>query len=79
MNNIQYVRYAESGRCNWMRNFGTHFDPMNKKKWTDLLSSRGVGLILRSIKVDYKFVSRCDHSQSHLTALPCHTADDEII
>lgn len=59
-----------------MRNYGTHFDRMNEKKWADLLSSRGVGLILRSIKVDYKFVSRCDRSQSPLSAFSCHTADD---
>jgi hypothetical protein len=40
-----------------MRNFGVHSDPANKGSWTDVASSKGIGLILRSIKVDYKFVS----------------------
>ena len=40
-----------------MRNFGTYFDTANKRLWTEMASSRGTGLILRSIKVDYKFVS----------------------
>ncbi|KAF7508008.1 hypothetical protein GJ744_009905 [Endocarpon pusillum] len=38
-----------------MRNFGTYFDTANKRLWTEMASSRGTGLILRSIKVDYKF------------------------
>lgn len=56
VNNVTYVRYAESARVNWTRNIGLHIDPANKDKWTNLLSSKGIGLILRSIKVDYKFV-----------------------
>ena len=39
-----------------MRNFATHLDPANKKAWINLLASTGIGLILRSIKIDYKFV-----------------------
>lgn len=57
VNNVNYVRYAESARVNWTRNIGNHIDEANKKKWLALLSSTGIGLILRSIKVDYKFVS----------------------
>ena len=55
VNNVMYVRYAESGRVNWTRKYGTHFDTANKQKWNDLLSNRGHGLILKSIKVDFKF------------------------
>lgn len=55
VNNVTYVRYAESARVNWTRNIGIHIDEANKKKWLGLLSSTGIGLILRSIKVDYKF------------------------
>ena len=55
VNNVQYVRYAETGRTNWTRNFGTYFDVAHKKDWEEMLSSRNVGLILRSIKVDFKF------------------------
>ena len=55
VNNVQYVRYAETGRTNWTRNYGKHFDNENKKQWDQLLTSRNVGLILKSITVDYKF------------------------
>ena len=70
------VRYAESGRVNWCRNFATHFDPENRQGWIDSLSSRGTGLILRSIKIDYKFVKKpltCDKRSSLLTGnCPAH-------
>ncbi|KAJ6068583.1 hypothetical protein N7499_010470 [Penicillium canescens] len=55
VNNVTYVRYAETARVNWTRNIGTYIDPANKKEWINLVGSTGVGLILRSIKVDYKF------------------------
>ncbi|KAJ5898989.1 hypothetical protein N7495_003733 [Penicillium taxi] len=55
VNNVTYVRYAESARVNWTRNIGLHIDPANKSKWLNLLNSTGIGLIMRSIKIDYKF------------------------
>lgn len=55
VNNVQYVRYCESGRTNWTRQIGVHFDPDNKKLWNEMLTSKSYGLILRSIRVDYKF------------------------
>ncbi|KAF7715403.1 Uncharacterized protein PECH_007896 [Penicillium ucsense] len=55
VNNVTYVRYAESARVNWTRNIGLHVDTSNREKWLNLLNSTGIGLILRSIKVDYKF------------------------
>ncbi|OJD14688.1 hypothetical protein AJ78_04979 [Emergomyces pasteurianus Ep9510] len=55
VNNVSYVRYAETARVNWTRNVGIHLDPANKKAWFNLLGSSGVGLILKSIKIDYKF------------------------
>lgn len=54
VNNVRYVRFAESGRCNWTRKIG-HFDTAHKKEWEELLSNRGIGLILKSITVDFKF------------------------
>lgn len=39
-----------------MRNYATHIDPAHKEEWTNLVSSKGVGVILRSLKLDYKFV-----------------------
>ncbi|PGH11645.1 hypothetical protein AJ79_04785 [Helicocarpus griseus UAMH5409] len=55
VNNVSYVRYAETARVNWSRNIGIHQDPANKKAWFNLLGSTGIGLILKSIKIDYKF------------------------
>ncbi|KIX98724.1 uncharacterized protein Z520_05185 [Fonsecaea multimorphosa CBS 102226] len=55
VNNVMYVRYAESGRCNWIRNYSGHIDPAHKRQWEELLTSRGIGLILKSITVDFKF------------------------
>lgn len=55
VNNVQYVRFAESGRCNWTRNYGTYFDVQNRRLWEEVLTSKNVGLILKSITVDYKF------------------------
>ncbi|KAI9932873.1 hypothetical protein MW887_009125 [Aspergillus wentii] len=55
VNNVTYVRYAETARVNLTRNIGIHIDPANRKRWSNLLNSTGIGLILRSIKVDYKF------------------------
>ncbi|KAK5271616.1 hypothetical protein LTR96_003441 [Exophiala xenobiotica] len=55
VNNVMYVRYAESGRCNTMRNFAKYVDPGHRQKWEDMLTNRGIGLILKSITVDFKF------------------------
>ena len=55
VNNVHYVRFAESGRCNWARNIGTYHDRANKKLWDEILTPRGVGLILKSISVNFKF------------------------
>ncbi len=55
VNNVMYVRFAESGRCNWIRNYSRHIDPQHKQQWEELLSNRSIGLILKSITVDFKF------------------------
>jgi hypothetical protein len=51
-----YNRYAESARVNWTLNFAAS-DPGHKREWLELMTPKKVGLILRSIKTDYKFVS----------------------
>jgi hypothetical protein len=56
---VTYTRYAESARINWASNYAVHIDPGHKKEWTELWTPRGDGLILRSIQIDYKFVSPC--------------------
>ncbi|KAF1946571.1 hypothetical protein EJ02DRAFT_450310 [Clathrospora elynae] len=54
VNNVMYNRYAESARVNWTLNFAAS-DPKHKAEWMELMTPRSVGLILRSIKTDYKF------------------------
>ncbi|KAI4634520.1 uncharacterized protein J4E92_004330 [Alternaria infectoria] len=48
-----YNRYAESARVNWTLNFAAS-DPQHKAEWMELMTPKSVGLILRSIKTDYK-------------------------
>lgn len=55
VNNVVYNRYAESARVNWGLNFAT-MDPAHTAEWTQLMTPTGIGLILRSIRTDYKFV-----------------------
>ncbi|EGE03020.1 hypothetical protein TEQG_02057 [Trichophyton equinum CBS 127.97] len=55
VNNVMYVRYAETGRVNWSRNIALHHDPENSKEWSQLMGSTSIGYILKSIKVDFKF------------------------
>lgn len=50
-----YNRYAESARVNWTLNFAAS-DPTHKAEWMALMTPRSIGLILRSITTDYKFV-----------------------
>lgn len=50
-----YVRYAESGRVNWVQNYAQYHDPLHRKEWEELSTPRGDGMILRSIKTDFKF------------------------
>lgn len=69
VNNVTYVRYAESARVNWTRNIGTHLDIAHKKEWWSLLNNTGIGLILRSIRVDYKFVRPPERILQILTSL----------
>ncbi|KAH8815951.1 thioesterase-like superfamily-domain-containing protein [Xylogone sp. PMI_703] len=55
INNVTYVRYAESARINWAYNYAVHIDPKNQDKWSELWTNQGDGLILRSMRTDYKF------------------------
>lgn len=52
---MTYNRWAESARVEWITNYAIHHDPANKARWTELMSPRGDGMILRSIRTDYKF------------------------
>ena len=57
INNIVYNRWAESSRVNWLGHLSRETKQENKKAWGDLMSPRSVGLIMKSIKTDYKMVS----------------------
>ncbi|KAL1872660.1 hypothetical protein Daus18300_004206 [Diaporthe australafricana] len=56
VNNVRYVRWAESSRVNWATDFAARArDPADRRAWEELMTPRSVGLILKSIKVDFKF------------------------
>lgn len=55
MNNVVYNRWAESARVEWASNYALHHDADNAELWSGLWTSRGNGMILRSIKTEYKF------------------------
>ncbi|KAF4983549.1 hypothetical protein FZEAL_1084 [Fusarium zealandicum] len=55
VNNVVYNRYAESGRVNWLRTFAHTNHSTQRRLWDELMTPKGVGLILRSIRTDYKF------------------------
>lgn len=59
VNNVVYNRYAESARIRWAHKYATHVDPGHQQAWCDLWTPKGVGLILRSIRTDFKFVCAC--------------------
>lgn len=68
VNNVTYNRYAESARVNWAQKYATHIDPKHRSTWSELWTPTGVGMILRSIRTDFKFVSL--DSAVGLVALP---------
>ncbi|GFF22871.1 hypothetical protein IFM58399_00079 [Aspergillus lentulus] len=55
VNNVTYLRYAETARVYFIRNIAVHIDPAHRKEWMNLVSPKGVGVIVRSLKIDYKF------------------------
>lgn len=55
VNNVNYYRYAESARVNWITNFAVHVDPAHRSEWSELMSPKATGLIMRSLKADFKF------------------------
>ncbi|EDU49257.1 conserved hypothetical protein [Pyrenophora tritici-repentis Pt-1C-BFP] len=63
VNNVMYNRYAESARVNWTLNFAAS-DPQHKAEWMELMTPKSIGLILRSIKTDYKFPRGCGSHES---------------
>ncbi|KAI2602452.1 thioesterase-like superfamily-domain-containing protein [Hypoxylon sp. NC1633] len=54
VNNANYIRYAESARVNWIIHFAAA-DPAHGALWRELMTPKGTGLIMKSIKAEYKF------------------------
>ncbi|KAF2444453.1 Thioesterase/thiol ester dehydrase-isomerase [Karstenula rhodostoma CBS 690.94] len=54
VNNVTYNRWAESARVNWGMNFA-RMDTDHRDEWEALVTPKGIGMILRSIRTDYKF------------------------
>jgi acyl-CoA thioesterase FadM len=56
VNNVVYNFWAETARINWVRSFALQIedDAAQRAMWDDLISPKGIGLILRSIKTEYK-------------------------
>ncbi|KAJ6440590.1 Major facilitator superfamily domain, general substrate transporter [Purpureocillium lavendulum] len=54
VNNVIYNRYAESARVNWIGSYASTAEPAERQQWGELMTPRSIGLILRSIKTDYK-------------------------
>lgn len=52
---MTYNRWAESARIEWAANYAVHHDAANAALWRALWTPHGDGLILRSIRTDYKF------------------------
>jgi hypothetical protein len=45
---------------NWITNFAVHVDPGHRRQWRELMTPRSTGLIMRSLKADFKFVRSHD-------------------
>lgn len=56
VNNVNYFRYAESARVNWITNFALHADPAHRAQWSELMTPKSTGLIMRTLKSEFKFV-----------------------
>lgn len=56
-----YNKYAETGRVKFIHNQSEDATEEEKSQWLDLPTPRGLGLILSSIKTEYKFVRLRDN------------------
>jgi hypothetical protein len=67
-----YNKYAETGRVKFIHNQSEDATEEEKPQWIDLPTPRGLGLILKSIKTEYKFVRLRDSLT--LTKLTFHSS-----
>ncbi|KAI9786257.1 MAG: hypothetical protein M1835_003117 [Candelina submexicana] len=74
--------FYESARIKWAHNFANYIDPAHKNEWNELWTPHGEGLILRSIKIDYKFpMTWPDHITVYhkLRSLPSSSTNSFIL
>lgn len=64
VNNVMYNRYVETGRVHFVRQHSEDATADEKPQWDDLTTPRSLGLILKSITTEYKFV------QAQITQIP---------
>ncbi|CAK7269775.1 hypothetical protein SEPCBS119000_003742 [Sporothrix epigloea] len=55
VNNVVYARYAESSRVNWINHFALHVDPARSEQWLGLMQAETIGLIMKSLTIEFKF------------------------
>jgi hypothetical protein len=56
-----YNRYAETARVMWAYNIATLLDPTHKDEWSEMWTPKSTGMILKSMKTDFKFVGGLIH------------------
>ncbi|RDW83425.1 hypothetical protein BP5796_04916 [Coleophoma crateriformis] len=56
VNNVAYNRYAESGRIEWIQHMARFIASHKKASWNAMWTPKGDGLILKTIRTDFKFV-----------------------
>ncbi|MCJ1437387.1 hypothetical protein MMC27_006774 [Xylographa pallens] len=56
LNNVAYVRFAESSRVHFFSGIPPPgSSPEHNRQWKDTCTPKGLGLILKSITIDYKY------------------------
>ena len=56
VNNVQYLRYAETSRIWYFRRLTPHVPRNRRKEWDEFLTPRGEGLILKAAHVEFLLV-----------------------
>ncbi|KAM3422051.1 hypothetical protein BST61_g2427 [Cercospora zeina] len=81
VNNVVYNRYAETGRVDWFLKLA-RVDPPNAEAWRTILTPKDLGLLLKSIRTDFKFPMKYpDHVSIYhkLSTEPVEGADSFIM
>ncbi|EGS17522.1 uncharacterized protein CTHT_0068520 [Thermochaetoides thermophila DSM 1495] len=58
VNNVNYYRYAETARVNWITHFAVHTDPTHGEEWKELMTPRSPLVYPDKISVYHKLRSK---------------------